>query len=282
MAEVDPYQQLRARLLSLESAGVGWLPKVQPLTLSSSGSTAKNSAVTGSSATNSSLTNNSPSLFSDAENAPVPESPEGRRIELQLLAERVSACTRCPELASTRTQTVFGVGPIGAELLFVGEAPGADEDAQGIPFVGAAGQLLNKIILACGLQREEIYICNILRCRPPGNRKPSAKEATNCSEYLERSIELVGPRMIVCWGAVAAQNLLKNSKPIGQLRNQWFEYKSIPVRCTYHPAALLEGRSPHLKKDVWEDMKVILTALGKPIPNPKGSAGSSQLPPDKQ
>ncbi len=254
MAEVDPYRQLRARLLSLESAGVGWLPKVEPYQFTPRATPMSNEQ----------------SLFPDPEGPPVPDSIEGRRIELTLLAEKVSTCTRCPELASTRTQTVFGVGPVGAEILFVGEAPGADEDAQGVPFVGVAGQLLTKIIAASGLKREDIFICNILRCRPPGNRKPSSEEAGHCSEYLERTIELVAPRMIVCWGAVAAQNLLKTTKSIGMLRNKWFAHKTIPVMCTYHPAALLEGRSPHLKKDVWEDMKTMLTALGKPIPGAKG------------
>src|SRR5262249_58322577 len=113
-----------------------------------------------------------------------------------VLAERVAACTRCPGLAATRTQTVFGAGPVDADICFVGEAPGADEDRLGEPFVGAAGQLLNRILAACGLKREEVYICNILRCRPPGNRQPTPEEADNCREYLERTIELVRPRFL--------------------------------------------------------------------------------------
>jgi DNA polymerase len=205
---------------------------------------------------------------------PVPEpvhadSLAHRLHELIVLAERVRGCTRCPELAATRTQTVFGVGPVTAEVLFVGEAPGADEDRQGEPFVGAAGQMLNRIILACGLKREEIFICNILRCRPPGNRQPKPEEAANCREWLDGSIELVRPKIICCWGAVAAQNLLQTKIGITKLRGRFYEYRGIPVLCTFHPAALLEGRSPEKKKDVWEDMKMMLTKIGKPIPGKK-------------
>ena len=170
---------------------------------------------------------------------------------------------RCAELASTRTQTVFGVGPIGAEVLFIGEAPGADEDRQGEPFVGAAGQLLNKIIVASGLRREEVYICNILRCRPPGNRTPKPDEAEHCREYLERTIELVGPKLICCWGGVAAQNLLKTTTGITRLRGRFHEYRDIPVLCTFHPSALL--RDPSKKKDVWADMHTLMEKLGRPI-----------------
>ena len=144
----------------------------------------------------------------------------------------------------------------------MGEAPGADEDRQGEPFVGAAGQMLNRIIAACGLKREEVFICNILRCRPPGNRQPKPEEAANCREYLDGSIALVGPKVICCWGAVAAQNLLQTKVGITKLRGRFYEYQGIPVLCTFHPAALLEGRSPEKKKDVWEDMKMLLARLG--------------------
>jgi DNA polymerase len=192
---------------------------------------------------------------------------EQRRQALVVLAEQVSTCSRCPELMATRTQTVFGDGPVGAELCFIGEAPGADEDAQGIPFVGAAGQLLNRIIAACGLKRQEVYICNILRCRPPGNRTPQVNEAANCREYLERQLELVGPRFIVALGGCAAQNLLNTTRSLGSLRRRFHDYKGIPVLCTYHPAYLLPHRSPEKKKDVWEDMKLLLARMGRPIPS---------------
>ncbi|WP_084760054.1 uracil-DNA glycosylase [Zavarzinella formosa] len=198
-----------------------------------------------------------------------PTDPEARRIALAVLAGVVKECQRCPELASSRTQTVFGVGPVGAEILFVGEAPGGDEDRQGVPFVGVAGQLLNKIIAACGLRREEVFICNILRCRPPGNRVPKPDECANCREYLEKTIDLVAPKIICCWGGVAAQNLLKTKTGITKLRGQFYEFKGIPVICTFHPASLLEGRSPQNKGLVWEDMKTMLAKIGKPIPTPK-------------
>jgi DNA polymerase len=190
---------------------------------------------------------------------------EQRRQELKTLIEKVSQCTRCSELAPTRTQTVFGVGQVGAELCFIGEAPGADEDAQGEPFVGAAGQLLDKIIAACKMKREEVYICNIIKCRPPGNRTPLPNEAANCREYLERQLELVQPKFICALGSTAAKYLLNTTQGIGQLRGQFHNYRGIPVICTYHPAYLLPHRSPGKKKDVWEDMKMLMAKMGRPV-----------------
>jgi DNA polymerase len=194
-------------------------------------------------------------------------TPAKRRHELELVAQRVSGCTRCAELAATRTQTVFGVGTLDPEVCFIGEAPGADEDRQGEPFVGAAGQLLNRILAACGWKREEVYICNILRCRPPGNRLPLADEAANCREYLDRTLELVRPKTICCLGACAAQNLLGTTVAIGKLRKRFHDYHGTPVMATYHPAYLL--RNPAAKKDVWEDMQMLLARLGKPVPGTK-------------
>jgi DNA polymerase len=237
-------RQIHTRLAGLATAGVEWLPRVEVPTFVPTAPPAE--PVAGPPAD--------------------PDDPARRRQELTVLADRVRGCTRCPELAATRTQTVFGVGPIGADVVFVGEAPGADEDRQGEPFVGAAGQMLNRIIAACGFKREDIFICNILRCRPPGNRQPKPEEAANCREYLDGSIALVRPKVICCWGAVAAQNLLETKIGISKLRGRFYEYQGIPVLCTFHPAALLEGRSPEKKKDVWEDMKVLLARLGRPIP----------------
>src|SRR5207249_2412643 len=157
---------------------------------------------------------------------------------LHMLAKEVAGCTRCPELACTRTQTVFADGSAGAELCFIGEAPGADEDAQGLPFVGAAGQLLNRIIAACGMKREEVYICNLLKCRPPGNRTPQADEAANCRGFLERQLELVRPKFICALGNTAAQHLLGTTQSMKQLRGKFHNYRGIPVLCTYHPAYL--------------------------------------------
>jgi uracil-DNA glycosylase len=179
---------------------------------------------------------------------------------LAALAERVKGCTRCHELATTRTQTVFGVGNPQARIVFVGEAPGADEDAQGEPFVGRAGQLLNDIIKACRLRREEIYICNVLRCRPPGNRLPAPEEASNCREFLDGQLAHVNPEYIVCWGGCAAQNLLGSTETIGKLRGKFFAYGRAKVLCTYHPAYLM--RNPAAKKDVWEDMKMLFLDMG--------------------
>lgn len=179
---------------------------------------------------------------------------------LSSLAKVVAKCRRCDELARSRKQTVFGTGDPNARIMFIGEAPGADEDAQGEPFVGEAGQLLNKIVTACTLKREDIYICNVLRCRPPGNRNPLPQEAVNCREFLNAQIQIVQPEYIICWGAVAAQNLLNETRAVGKLRRQFFSYNGAKVMCTYHPSYLL--RNPSAKKEVWEDMKFFMLELG--------------------
>jgi DNA polymerase len=199
--------------------------------------------------------------------AAVPDSADARRHELKLLAERVAPCDRCPELFATRTQTVFGVGPVDPDICFVGEAPGADEDATGEPFVGRAGQLLNKIIAACGFRRDEVYICNTLKCRPPMNRTPHPQERENCREYFDRQLSLVKPKYIVALGLTAAQNLLGTTLSMGKLRGRLHQFNGTPVVCTYHPAALL--RNENWKKDTWEDMKMLLRAMGRPIPGAK-------------
>jgi len=179
---------------------------------------------------------------------------------LEIIRADVAACTACDELACSRKQTVFGVGNPHARLCFLGEAPGADEDAQGEPFVGRAGQLLTKIIEACTLKREEVYILNVLKCRPPGNRNPLPHEVANCRGFLDRQLALIQPEFICCLGSVAAQTLLETETSIGRLRGKFQDYKGIPVMCTYHPAYLL--RNPSAKKDVWEDMKVLMRKMG--------------------
>jgi DNA polymerase len=194
----------------------------------------------------------------NAERSTVPR--EERINALAVLGNRVSGCPRCAELAATRTQTVFGVGNPEAAIFFLGEAPGADEDRLGEPFVGKAGQLLNKIIGACRLTREEIYIANILKCRPPGNRNPLPVEAANCREYLDGQIATVDPDYIVCWGRIAAENLLGLKDPIGRLRQKMFNYGRAKVAITYHPSYLL--RNPAAKKDVWDDMKWLFRDMG--------------------
>lgn len=195
---------------------------------------------------------------------------EDREAALRKLAACVAGCVRCPELAETRTQTVFGVGDPQARVMFIGEAPGADEDATGEPFVGRAGQLLNRIITACGWTREELYICNILRCRPPGNRAPAPQEAANCREWLDGQIAIVDPDYIVCWGSSAAQNLLSRTEAIGKLRGQFFEHGRAKVLCTYHPSYLL--RNPEAKKPVWEDMQLLLNKMGLKPPATPGKS----------
>ena len=196
-----------------------------------------------------------------------PQIPRGRGLtaeqrqkELAVIQRRVEPCTRCPELVANRTQTVFGVGNLTPKIVFCGEAPGADEDQQGEPFVGRSGQLLNKIIEACQMKREQIYILNVLKCRPPDNRTPLPPECANCKEYLDGQLELLDPQYIVAWGAVAAQNLLQNPLSIGKLRGRFHMRGAAKVLCTYHPSYLM--RNPAAKKDVWEDMKFLFADMG--------------------
>lgn len=189
-----------------------------------------------------------------------------RQEELDQLQATVAGCTLCAELAKTRTQTVFGVGSPKARIAFFGEAPGADEDRLGEPFVGRAGKLLTQIIEACTFQREDVYILNTLKCRPPGNRNPTTEENENCRPYFERQLEIIQPEYIVCLGRFAITNLLQSTAPIGKLRGQFHPYRGSKVVVTYHPAYLL--RNPSAKKDVWEDMKMMLKDMGVAIPKP--------------
>ena len=175
------------------------------------------------------------------------------------LRETVIQCTKCSELARKRTQVVFGAGNAQARLMFVGEAPGYDEDIQGLPFVGRAGQLLTQIIESIGLNRREVFICNVLKCRPPGNRNPEPQEIFNCEPYLIKQIEIIQPKMICALGTFAAQTLLRSSLPISSLRGRFHEYRGIKLLCTFHPAYLL--RNPEEKRKVWDDMKTIRKVL---------------------
>lgn len=166
---------------------------------------------------------------------------------LSLIEKKVCDCTKCPSLVSNRSQTVFGDGDPESRIVFVGEAPGRDEDIQGKPFVGRAGKLLNEILERHGWQRENVYILNTLKCRPPSNRNPTEAEANNCRPFLDLQLKVINPKIIICLGAVAAHNLLGIDTPISQLRGQWFEYKDDPVDakvlCVWHPAYLLRNRS---------------------------------------
>jgi uracil-DNA glycosylase family 4 len=193
---------------------------------------------------------------------PKDERADERAAALAVVACRVAVCTRCEELARTRTQTVFGVGNPYARLVFCGEAPGADEDRLGEPFVGRAGQLLTDIIVkGMKIRREDVYILNILRCRPPGNRNPLPVEAANCREYLDSQLAIIRPEFICCLGAVAAQNLLGATAAIGSLRGRVHDFHGIKVVCTYHPAYLL--RNPSAKRFVWDDIKVLMAEMEK-------------------
>jgi len=191
-----------------------------------------------------------------SEDTLVPTPPERTLagLDWEALQQQVQACNACPELVGNRTQTVFGVGNRRAQWLVIGEAPGADEDAQGEPFVGRAGQLLNAMLLAIGLKREQVYIANVLKCRPPNNRDPRPEEAAHCEPFLRRQIELIQPSLILVVGRIAAQNLLKTDTPIGKLRGQVHRYGDIPLVVTYHPAYLL--RSPGEKRKAWDDLRL--------------------------
>lgn len=184
----------------------------------------------------------------------VTTEPWGQTTSLDELNVQICTCTKCA-LGFTRTKFVFGVGNPRATLMIVGEAPGADEDAQGEPFVGRAGQLLNKILEAINFRREDVYICNILKCRPPNNRNPFMEEVEQCLPYLRKQIELVQPKVILCLGLTAAQNLLGVTDSLGRLRGRVLKYEGVPVMITYHPAALL--RNPHWKRPTWEDVQAV-------------------------
>jgi uracil-DNA glycosylase len=203
--------------------------------------------------------------------ASVARAPAAATTPLDTLRAEALACEKCPHLVASRTGVVFGTGNPSAEILFVGEAPGADEDAQGEPFVGRAGQLLTRMIEAMGLSRAGVYIANILKCRPDmppgstGNRKPKPAEMSTCLPWLERQITLIKPRVMVALGATAAEGLLGTTEPMGKLRGRWHAFHDIPVMVTYHPAYLLRNQSISEKRKVWEDLLMVLDKLGHPV-----------------
>ncbi|HEY1769371.1 MAG TPA: uracil-DNA glycosylase [Chthoniobacterales bacterium] len=202
---------------------------------------------------------------------PQAEAAGDKAQRLFALQSCVAVCTRCPHLAATRTQTVFGVGNVDAELMFIGEAPGADEDLIGEPFVGRAGQLLTKIITAMGLTRDDVYIANVLKCRPdmppgaPGNRPPSPNEMATCLPYLTQQIEIIQPKVLVALGATAVEGLLEMRTSMGRLRGRWHSYRETPLMITYHPSYLLRNQSNTEKRKVWEDMLLVMERLEHPI-----------------
>jgi DNA polymerase len=190
-----------------------------------------------------------------------------RNDSLPKIRQDLGECTRC-KLHKTRNKIVFGDGNPNAKLIFVGEGPGADEDAQGLPFVGRAGKLLTQMIEAMGLERKDVYICNVVKCRPPENRKPENDEVATCSPYLLRQLDAIEPQVIVCLGATAAQALLQTDRGISQFRGQWLEFCGVKLLATYHPAYLL--RNPPAKADVWKDLQKVMAELGL-----KGKKGQS-------
>jgi DNA polymerase len=203
---------------------------------------------------------------------PLPvQSDDGRLAMLEELKGRILSCTRCPNLVASRTQVVYGVGNPFAELLFVGEAPGEEEDLRGEPFIGKAGQLLTKIIGAMEYTREEIFIANILKCRPDmpdgesGNRKPKPAEMATCLPWLTQQIELIKPKVIVALGLTAVEGLLGEPRTMRDVRGKWLDYHGVPLMPTYHPAYLLRNQTLAEKRKVWEDMLLVLGKLGRPI-----------------
>jgi DNA polymerase len=198
---------------------------------------------------------------------PVPD----KSLLLEPIRIRVAGCIRCQHLAATRTQTVFGVGNPDAELMFIGEAPGADEDARGEPFVGRAGQLLTKIIETMGFSRADVYIANVLKCRPDmprgssGNRPPTPTEMQTCLPYLAEQIEIIQPKVLVALGATAVEGLLGTRGTMREMRGRWHSHQETPLMITYHPSYLLRNQSPSEKRKVWEDMLQVLERLGRPI-----------------
>jgi uracil-DNA glycosylase len=190
-------------------------------------------------------------------------SSMSKKMSLDEISDEIGECTRC-RLHKGRTNIVFGEGNSHARLVFVGEGPGRDEDEQGKPFVGRAGKLLTKIIKAMGLQRTDVYICNVVKCRPPENRNPEADEMATCGQFLFKQLASINPEVIVCLGSIAANYLLNSKASLGSMRGKFHNYENTKLMVTYHPAALL--RNPNFKKPLWEDMKLVLKELKLPVP----------------
>jgi uracil-DNA glycosylase family 4 len=215
-----------------------------------------------------------PSPFREEGPEPLMDTTEADKLEslagndpaqaLRSIREDIGDCTRCKLHLQGRKQIVFGIGDPNADLMFIGEAPGADEDTQGEPFVGRSGQLLTNMIKAMGLEREDVYIANIIKCRPPGNRAPERDECETCSPFLMRQIEAIKPKVIVALGAVAAKTLLAISASMMELRGRWFDFRGTKLAVTYHPAFLL--RDPRQKKETWKDLQMVMKELDLPIP----------------
>lgn len=213
-----------------------------------------------------------PAAFAHANTFATPLlATDEKRLRLQQLDENeVRGCTKC-RLCETRTHTVFGEGSVDAKIFFIGEGPGENEDQSGRPFVGRAGELLNKQIAAMGLHREEVMIANVVKCRPPQNRQPSPDEAATCTPYLERQLEIVRPKVIVTLGLSATRYMLQANSSMGRLRGQWHDWRGLKVMPTFHPAYLLRSYTPANRAMVWNDLQEVMRELGMPIPSRGGT-----------
>lgn len=246
---VDLRSQIRLHLEALQAAGVLFVPAVP----------------------NTPLRIATPALESatQANSEPILDPLESRRHSLALLQEEVAKCDRCTELFSTRMQTVFGTGPLDPEIAFVGEAPGPEEDAQGEPFVGKGGQLLGRIIAACGFTRDQVYLFNVIKCRPPKNRTPTTAECGNCRDYFRSQFELVKPKYLVALGLLASRLLTGQNAALPSLRGKVHEYRGVPLVCTHHPDEIEKDTTGGKKRDTWEDMKLLLRTMGRLVPSTK-------------
>ncbi len=256
---VDLRDQLRQHLESLQAAGLLFVPRPvgTPLRVAAQRSTA--------------------SIAVQPE--PVLDPFEVRRQELGVLASEVAKCDKCSELFSTRTQTVFGTGPLDAEVAFVGQAPGPEEDAQGEPFAGKGGEVLGRIIAACGFTRDSVYLFNAIKCRPPKNRAPTNAECVNCRDFFRRQFELVKPKHVVALGQFASRLLTGQNATLAAVRGTVHEYRGVPLICTHHPDELVIDEQKQSEKEVaaalkrkretWDDMKLLLSAMGRQTPEGK-------------
>lgn len=244
---VDLRSQVRQHLESLQAAGVLFVPAGVPLCVLAPAET-----------------------DTAAVSAEPPADPfEGRRRELATLAAEVGKCDRCTELFSTRTNPVFGTGPLDAAVAFAGAAPGPDEDAQGEPFVGKGGQLLGRIIAACGFTRDSVYLFNAIKCRPPKNRAPTSAECVNCRDFFRRQFELVKPRHVVALGEFTSRLLTGQKAALAALRGTVHTYREAPLICTHHPDDIEKDASGAKKRETWEDMKLLLKTMGREAPSGK-------------
>jgi DNA polymerase len=253
----------RDRQFASSTAALGYAPSephAKDSTVTSSPTAPVLSAATKSSPNKLPLPSSSgPSLFAGSDKLTSDTLP--------IIREDLGECTRC-KLHKTRNKIVFGDGSAKAQLVFVGEGPGADEDAQGLPFVGRAGKLLTQMIEAMGLRRSDVYICNVVKCRPPGNRQPEKDEVDACSPYLFRQLDALKPKAIVCLGATAAQTLLQTNRGISHFRGEWLDFRGFKMIATYHPAYLL--RNPGAKGEVWKDLQKVMAELGLEVKKNKG------------